>query len=74
MTLVTSEISKKIDLFIEKVIEVMVKELDSNYWMGVKIMRRVLRQGKFYPSMYINEIGGHVLKPNTDKVTRLFKL
>jgi hypothetical protein len=44
--------SAKIDALLAKVVEVMVAELGTNPWMSAKILRRLFRQGKFYPSLY----------------------
>lgn len=43
VTLVVSEMTKKIDLVLEKVLEVMERELGTSRWMGAKIIRRFLR-------------------------------
>ena len=51
-TLTTSAHSQKIDIILSKACEIMVKELNTNSWMVTKILRRYLRQGQFYPTLY----------------------
>lgn len=50
----------------------MSKELGSNHWTVLKIMRKYVRISKFYPNLYSAEIGNQVYKPNAKLIDAFF--
>ena len=50
----------------------MKTELETNRWMVAKTIRRFLREGRFLPSLYENEIGNEVLKPSERMIDKYF--
>jgi hypothetical protein len=64
--------SKKLDDIWFRIIQVLARELSANKMMGVKILKKYIRESGIYKKFYISEIGQDVLKPNENQIQRFF--
>lgn len=69
----TSPHSEKIELLLNTVVTLLAEELSANSWVVAKVLRKHLRAGQFYPSLYSSWRSNEMFEINPQAVDRYFK-